>query len=91
MTDRTLYGVLVGLQILGSVILVASLFHSGLTLITVLGGALIVLAIGGMAAAAFREDENTAPTAAGGRKPAAELGRERSDDRDWSGASSRPR
>ena len=91
MTDRTLYGVLVGLQILGSVILVASLFHSGLTLITVLGGALIILAIGGMAAAAFREDERTVPTTAGGRKPGVDVARDPSDDRDWPGTSSRPR
>lgn len=45
------YDVLLLIQILGSVILVASLFYSGLSLLTVLGGILIMVSIAGMAAA----------------------------------------
>lgn len=67
------YDVLLLIQVLGSVILVASLFYSGLSLLTVLGGVLIMAAITGMAAAAVLGEREAIATATRDReRPAAD-------------------
>ncbi len=53
------YDVLLLVQVLGAVLLVGSLFHSGLTVVTVFGGVLVLVAIAGLAfTAAFDQGES---------------------------------
>ncbi|GAB7020357.1 hypothetical protein [Halostagnicola bangensis] len=53
------YDVLLLVQVLGAVILVGSLFYSGLSVITVFGGALILVAVAGLALAAVFDQEES--------------------------------
>ncbi|MDJ1431948.1 hypothetical protein [Halostagnicola sp. A-GB9-2] len=53
------YDVLLLVQVLGAVILVGSLFYGGLSVITVFGGALVLVAIAGLALAAVFDQEES--------------------------------
>lgn len=56
-TETTVFGGLLVVQLVGSVLLVASLFLSGLGLLTAVGGALIMVSIVGLAAATTLDED----------------------------------
>lgn len=56
-TDTIVFGGLIVVQIIGSILLVGSLFLSGLGLLTVVGGLLVVLSVAGLAVTATIDEE----------------------------------